>query len=160
MHETIDMHGRLTLQLRDRAGRIIGQRRFENRIVTSGRRLVAEFFSGVISAAPPTAVTHMAVGTGAAEASDGNTALEAQRGNRNPITSSSVMEFDDNGVMRVRVNLQTVFSFQQANDPNVPLREAGIFNAATGGVMYNRVVFEPVTKTDAFELTLFWDIDF
>jgi hypothetical protein len=62
--------------------------------------------------------------------------------------------------MRLRVTLQTVFDFAEANDPSVPLREAGIFTAETGGVMYNRVVFEPVTKTNAFRLTLFWEIIF
>ena len=47
-----------------------------------------------------------------------------------------------------------------ADGPTEPLREAGVFNAATGGVMYNRVVFQDVTKTDAFKLTLLWDIVF
>jgi hypothetical protein len=40
------------------------------------------------------------------------------------------------------------------------LREAGIFTAVSGGVMYNRVVFDAVTKTNAFKLTLLWDITF
>ena len=61
---------------------------------------------------------------------------------------------------RIRVSLQAVFDFNEANDPAVPLREAAIFTAAAGGVMYNRVVFEPVTKTDAFKLTLLWDVIF
>ena len=41
-----------------------------------------------------------------------------------------------------------------------PLREAGIFTAAAGGTLYNRVVFDPVTKADTFKLTLIWDIVF
>ena len=49
--------------------------------------------------------------------------------------------------------------FGDANG-TAPLREAGIFTAETNGVMYNRVVFDPVTKTNAFKLTLLWDIVF
>lgn len=160
MKESIEMRGQLTLQISDRAGRVLRQNRYRNRIVTTGRRLVAEFFSGDVSGPAPTAVSHMAVGTGSTAPSDADTALEAQRGDRNPISSVAVSEVSEAGVQRVRVTLQTVFDFGEANDPGVPLREAGIFTADTGGVMYNRVVFEPVTKTDAFRLTLFWDIDF
>lgn len=178
MKETIQMRGQMTMQLSDRAGRIVDERRYRNRIVTSGRRLVAEFFSGDFAGPAPTAVSHMAVGTGSTAPSDADADLEAQRGNRNPISSVSVTEVTEavgaaqpvgnlptgraiaGSIQRVRVTLQTVFDFGEANDPGVPLREAGIFTADSGGVMYNRVVFEPVTKTDAFRLTLFWDIDF
>jgi len=160
MRDTFDMRGYLTLRLCDREGRIIHEQRCENRIVTTGRRLVAEMFSGVFSGAPPTPVTHMAVGTNPTEPSDGNTTLGAQRGERKPTTSKTVTAFEEGGVMRVRVALEAVFDFDEANDPSVPLREAGIFNAATDGVMYNRVVFPDVTKTEAFKLTLLWDVVF
>ena len=63
-------------------------------------------------------------------------------------------------IQRAHLSLTAVFDFNEANDPAIPLTEAGIFTAATGGVMYNRVVFAPVTKTNAFKLTLFWDIVF
>ena len=52
-----------------------------------------------------------------------------------------------------------MFDFGDANGAE-PFREAGIFTAENGGVMYNRVVFDAVTKTDAFKLTLLWDIVF
>jgi hypothetical protein len=62
-------------------------------------------------------------------------------------------------VKRIRVGLTASFDFGEANGPE-PLQEAGLFNAAADGVMYNRVVFEPVTKTDAFKLTLLWEVVF
>jgi hypothetical protein len=62
-------------------------------------------------------------------------------------------------VRRVKATLRTVFDFGEVNGTEA-LREAGVFTAATGGVMYNRVVFDPVTKTTAFQLTLLWDITF
>jgi hypothetical protein len=62
-------------------------------------------------------------------------------------------------VLRVRASVKAVFDFNEANG-TAPLREAAIFTAAAGGVMYNRVVFDAVTKTNAFQLTMLWDITF
>ena len=59
----------------------------------------------------------------------------------------------------MRANIRAVFDFAEANGVD-PLREAGVFTALTDGVMYNRVIFDPVTKTGAFQLTLLWDITF
>jgi hypothetical protein len=85
--------------------------------------------------------------------------LRAQRGGRKEMGEVSYEEFPDGGVTRVRTRLTAEFDFDEANG-NDPLREAGVFNQAEDGVMYNRVVFDPVTKTDAFKLTLIWDIVF
>ena len=160
MKETNDIHGNVRLVLQDRTGKTVSDVRFKNRIVTTGRRMVAEFFSGSFAGSPPTAVTHMAIGTDGSDTADTDVTLGAQRGERKGISSVQLSEITEDGVRRVQVALQAVFDFTEANDPNVPLREAAIFNAESGGVMYNRVVFEPVTKTDAFKLTLFWDIVF
>lgn len=160
MREANDMRGCLTVQLTDKAGRIVQQQRCKNRIVTTGRQLVAELFSGDFAGPPPTAVSHMAVGTGSTPPTDGDTDLEAQRDTRNPILSVTPSTVVVGTIERRRLTLQAVFDFAEANDPVVPLNEAGIFTAATDGVLYNRVVFADVTKTSAFRLTLFWEIDF
>ncbi len=166
MEESLDMRGQLTLRLTDREGRVVHQQQRANRIVQSGRRLVAQLFSGVTSGTPPARVTHMAVGTDGTPPADDQTALLAQRAARKPFTEVVYADFDEpvpgGGavVKRVRASVTAVFDFDEANDPTTPLREAGIFNGATGGVMYNRVVFEPVTKTNSFKLTLLWDIVF
>ncbi len=167
MEESLEMRGRVTLQLTDRQGHIVYQREQANRIVQSGRRLVAQLFGGVTSGTPPAPVTHMAVGTDATAPDDSQTALLAQRGGRKPFTEVTYTNFDEpvpgGGtavVRRVRASVTAVFDFEEANDSVTPLREAGIFNAASGGVMYNRVVFAPVTKTNSFKLTLLWDIVF
>jgi hypothetical protein len=164
MNEHIDMEGRLRLTLTDRDGRVMAERVHQNRIVKTGRRLVAELFAGVTGGTPPSRVTHMAVGTGAAAAADDQTGLGAERAPRKPITEVIFAEFDEVAgpvtTRRVKATLKAVFDFNEANDLTVPLREAGIFTAASAGVMYNRVVFEPVTKTNAFQLTMLWDITF
>jgi hypothetical protein len=164
MQETTDMRGAVTLELTDGRGRLVHRQRRGNRIVMSGRRLVAELFGGVTSGTPPAKVSHVAVGTDGRAPSDDDTALVAERA-RNPITSVTYTAFDERPagstetLKRTRVSLTAVFDFDQANDA-APLREAGVFTAATGGVMYNRVVFDPVTKTNAFKLTVLWDVVF
>jgi hypothetical protein len=159
MDEKQEMHGCLTLRVSDREGRTHYERPHKNRIVTSGRMLVAHLFGGVESGASPTQVTHMAVGTNGTAPADGDQALRAQRGGRKEMGEVSYEEFPDGGVTRVRTRLTAEFDFDEANGAD-PLRESGVFNAAEDGVMYNRVVFDPVTKTEAFKLTLIWDIVF
>jgi len=164
MHENMEMKGRLTLRLIDVHGQLVDERYFSNRIVTSGRQLVAQLFGGVTAGTPPSNVTHMAVGTNATAPADGQTALGAERSPRKPISDVNYTEFDEpvaggGTVRRVRATIRAVFDFAEANGTD-PLREAGVFTALTGGVMYNRVIFDPVTKTSAFQLTLLWDITF
>ena len=163
MRDSNNLHGTLTVQLVDRAGALIRQQRCPNRIVTSGRQLVAHLFAGQAAGVPPTRVTHMAVGTDPTAPADSDTALRAERVPRKAIASvdhSEITETEAGGeVRRVRARLTAVFDFGDANGSE-PLREAGIYTAGSGGVLYNRVVFDPVTKTDAFKLTLLWDVVF
>lgn len=163
MKESNDMRGEVTLLLTDRAGEVVSRTRHANRIVRSGRQLVAELFAGPSGGAPPTKVTHMAVGTDGTLSADAQTALLAQRDARKPIDPPVFLDVVDNSggtpVQRVRASLTAVFDFNEANGA-APLREAGIFTDSAAGVMYNRVVFDPVTKTNAFKLTLVWDVLF
>ncbi len=163
LRENNEMRGALTMQVTDRQGLLIYELQQKNRIVTSGRSLVAQLFAGVAGGVPPSQVTHMGVGTNATAPGDGDGALKAERAPRRAISSVDYSEISEgtgaDEVKRVRARLTAVFDFGDANGTE-PLREAGIFTAETGGVMYNRVVFEPVTKTDAFKLTLLWDIVF
>jgi hypothetical protein len=164
MQERIEMQGAVTVILSDLDGRSVEILRRHNRIVRVGRQLVAQLFAGVTTGTPPARVTHMAVGTDATEAADDQTALVAERAPRKPISDVAYSDFDEpqpggGAIRRVRVSLRSIFDFAEANGAE-PLREAAIFTADTGGVMYNRVVFPPVTKTNAFQLTLLWEITF
>jgi hypothetical protein len=158
MNETMNMEGRVRLIAEDQDGRIVLDRWHSNRIVQAGRRLVAQRFAGV-AGTPPAIVSHMAVGTGSTAPADGDLALVAERA-RNPVADpvyNTVV--DASGIQRIKVSLQTVFDFGEANGAD-PLREAAIFTAAADGTMYNRVVFDAVTKANTFKLTLIWDIVF
>jgi hypothetical protein len=165
MRESTDMRGTVTLELTDAAGTVVHRQQRRNRIVKSGRRLVAERFAGVPTGIPPSQVSHVAVGSDGTAATDDNSQLGNQRGGRNPITQIGYIDIEEKPpgsvetIKRTRASLSAVFDFNEANGPD-PLREAGVFTAATGGVMYNRVTFDPVTKTNAFKLTVLWDIVF
>ncbi|MBE1610103.1 hypothetical protein [Actinopolymorpha pittospori] len=158
MRDHMDMAGRLTILVHDRAGQLVLDQRQHNRIVTSGRRLVAEMFGGT-TGTPRTPISSIAVGTGNTAPADIDTALVARRGDPKAITKVEYSNFTDTqGVARVRVQVTAQFDFGEANDPSTPLREAGLLNK--DGVLYSRVVFKDVTKTDTFQLTLLWDIIF
>jgi hypothetical protein len=57
----------------------------------------------------------------------------------------------------IQVTLSSTFGYDDANGT---LSEAGIFNDESAGVMYNRVVFPEISKTDKFTLSLIWKISF
>jgi len=159
------MHGCLTLQLVARDGTVVHAQRTTNRIVKSGRQLVAQLFAGVTTGPPPAKVTHIGVGTSNAAPADDQVGLSAERAPRKPLTDITYSDVDDPApgggtIKRVKASLKAVYDFADANDPATPLTEAAIFTADTAGVMYNRVVFDPVTKTNAFQLTLLWDVIF
>jgi hypothetical protein len=159
MQETINMRGQLTLRLIDRAGQVIAERSYHNRIVKTGRLLVAQMFGGAGDGAQIHAISHMAVGTGGDRPDDNQTALVKERGPRRPIDKPSYSDFADHDTQRVKVNLTATFDYGDANGPE-PLQEAGLFNGDSSGVMYNRVTFDPVTKSNAFKLTLLWEVIF
>lgn len=156
--ESIELKGQLSLSLSDRDGNTVMTRTAHNKVVTSGRDLVAKLFSAVANT--PT-VGFVAVGTNDKEVSESDTALAAQLGDRKPLGAfdaqkdlSTVGAGDD---ARRKITRTVELDFSEANGE---LREAGLFTAATGGVMYNRVVFPTVTKTSSFKLTLVWEIQF
>jgi len=157
MKETLEMRGTLRIVGEDRDGNVVLDQVHRNRIVKTGRALVAKLFAGV-PGTPPAIVSHMAVGTGGAASTDDDSSLAAERA-RKPISSVAFSDVLDAGVKRTQVRLQTVFDTMDANG-TVPLREAGILNAGAAGTLYNRVTFGDVVKADTFKLTLIWDIVF
>src|SRR5215467_11532144 len=95
MREKIEMRGALTLRLTDREGRVVHEQQRHNRIVRSGRQLVAQLFAGPGGGPVPTKVTHMAVGTSSAAPDDTQTALGAERAPRMPISEIVFADLDD-----------------------------------------------------------------
>ncbi|HEX2898148.1 MAG TPA: hypothetical protein VHS96_00360, partial [Bacteroidia bacterium] len=73
----------------------------------------------------------------------------------NPINPALHIATTNDNKKKVTISCDLDFS-----EGNGALTEAGLFNAALGGVMYNRVVFPPVNKTTDFKLTIIWEITF
>lgn len=153
LQDALDMRGRLTVQKRDAESKIIETIQANNSIVLSGRDLVAKLFISQ----PIAPISHVSVGKGSAVVTAADVALESEvfRKAINPIDPSQ--HVTTTGADKRKVMITAELDFAEANDA---LTEAGLFNAASGGVMYNRVVFPPINKTPDFKLTLIWEIIF
>ena len=150
--EAIDMKGRLTLHLENRLGEV-QTIAADNAIVLTGRDLVVNLFAGLSGAK---FISHIAVGTGSTAINadtDSKLSTELFRKPLNKITAQNITTV--NG--RKQLTVSADFQFDEANGT---LSEAGIFNAEKDGTMYNRVLFQPVSKTRDFKLTLVWEILF
>lgn len=154
--ESIDPKGRLTLQLRDANDQLVEEVAANNSIVLTGRDLVAKQFAGQVIAP----ISHVAVGTGSAAVNpttDTVLGTELFRKAINPINPALHITTTGDGKKKVTISCDLA-----AAEGNGPLTEAALFNDPTAntGTMYNRVVFPVVNKTNAFRLTLIWEITF
>ena len=151
--EALEMRGRLTVEINDARGLLVDRIAANNNIVLSGRDLVAKLFiKEVINP-----VSHVAVGTGTAAVTPADAALATElfRKPMNPANASQNLSTTQDNKKKVTVTVDLDFG-----EANGALTEAGLFNAASGGVMYNRVVFPTINKTPDFKLTLIWEIVF
>jgi len=114
----------------------------QNLIVNTGKNFAASALINT-SSSP---FTHMAIGTGTTPAALTDTALESQLV-RQAFTTSSVT----NNV----VSLSTTYAEGVGTGA---ITEAGIFNAASGGTMFSRVVFAVKNKDPLDALTINWTI--
>lgn len=156
MQEGIDLQGRLHCQLLDRQGNIVQSFSEKNKIVLDGRDLVVKLFSN--QAIDP--ISHIAVGTDSTGVLDGDTSLGSEifRKAINTIDFSiDIVTETISGIPRKKLTISTELDYLEGNGQ---LTEAGVFNAPTGGIMYNRVTFPVINKSQAFKLNLVWVIIF
>jgi hypothetical protein len=113
-----------------------------NLVVTSGKGYVASRMKD----ASVTAMSHMAIGTGASAAAAGNTALGSEA-ERNSLTSTTV----SGGT----VTYTATFS---AGEGTGAITEAGLLNASSGGTMLCRTVFAVVNKGAQDSMTITWSV--
>lgn len=153
LQDALDPRGQLTVRKMDARDALIETILVHNNIVLSGRDLIAKLFVKQ----PIDPVSHVAVGTGnaAIQASDTKLASEIFRKPIAPVDPSQHITTTDANKRKVTITADLDFG-----EANGALTEAGLFNAAAAGVMYNRVVFPPINKTSDFKLTLIWEIIF
>jgi YD repeat-containing protein len=153
--ESIEPKGQLTLQMWDAQGALVNERTHNNSILLTGRDLVAKRFAMPNLIDP---ISHVAVGTGTdATVPTVTEELTAEVFRKQVNNFVPAQHITTTGDDKKKVTFSCDLDFSEAN---AVLTEAGLFNAASNGTMYNRVVFPPVTKTNAFKLTLIWEITF
>lgn len=157
----LDLRGRLTLQKRTSDNQILEEIQANNSIVLTGRDLVAKLF---IKETKDTIkpVSHVGVGTGTKPVTTDDTALanEIHKKSLNRIEIErdlQSIEIDTTAGTSSRRKLMLTVDLD-LDEANGALTEAGLFTE--DGVMYNRVTFPPINKSQDFKLTLIWEILF
>lgn len=157
------MRGILHLELNRSDGTVVATRNARNTVLRGGGELIANLFTG--SAGP---ITHMAVGTSDDDPTSVEvTALANDDGNGSPgLTGSTVAAIPpeafgitvDAQQRRVVVKVRATLPDDAAIGT---VREAGLVSRQGGtDVLYNRVIFPPVSKSDDHDLTMFWEVEF
>jgi|TARA_R110000737_G_C14532845_1_gene477532 hypothetical protein len=139
MKEDLKIKGDVILTLTDESGNLKQRQEIKNLVVTDGLNYIS---NKIVTSA--TTMSRMAVGTGSTAASAGQTTLVTEL-DRNTFSSVSA----SNGVC--------TFNAQwAAGDATGAITEAGIFNAASGGDMLCRTVFDTVNKAAGDSLAITW----
>lgn len=133
--------GHLEIILLDEHGQVKDRRSIDNLLVTSGLNWMAARLVGT-----PTAMSHMAVGSGVVGPLPGNTTLGAELG-RAALTGQSSAN-----------NVATYSAAFGAGVGTGAVTEAGIFNAAAAGTMLNRATFAVVNKGALDTMQINWTI--
>jgi hypothetical protein len=131
----------VVIEVRDRRGRCLRRERRTNLVTTAGLNLLRDLLDA--SQGP---ITHFAVGTSGTAPASGNTALGAE------VYRNVVSQRDKpaNGQIVHRCFVPTT----AANGST--LREAGLFNAASGGSLFSRIVYSDIVKTNSISVTITW----
>jgi hypothetical protein len=157
MTEELNIAGRLTIKKYTPDNRLIDEIRVHNDITIDGRELIARLFNkenpGDIKR-----VSKIRLGRSQDK-------FNAQQKNLlDPVTNPTdgqVWQTDiskiEQSQVQERIMLRLTGELGE-NDCNDELREAGLFTA--DDVMYNRVTFHTITKSNQFKLTLVWEITF
>lgn len=132
IQETMKLHGAITLLLNKANGNVETVHK-DNIIVDVGFDFIADAIGK--AASRPGVMGFIALGTGTTAAAAGQTAL--------------VTELDRNAATYAHTTGTKTFSFTAnfpAGDATGAITEAGVFNAASAGIMLDRVVFPVVNK--------------
>ena len=131
-------------------GKIVGKRRIENTIVTSGRRWVLEAIQSG-NAASAEVISNLAVGTATVAPVTGDTALNTENARK------VVGTWDSTNLTSNPPSWQAQTSFA-TDEANTTLGEVGLFNSSAGGTMLGRVTFTQIDKTTSNTLSVSYTI--
>ena len=143
INENLKLSGQLNIVLRDKDGNIKEERTEKNLVVSAGLTFIASRMKD----ATATAMTHMGLGSGTANAVAGQTDLVSLLGSREVLDSTTASS-----------NTIVYVSSFEAGDATGAVTEAGIFNAASSGTMLCRVKFNVVNKAADDTMAVTWTI--
>lgn len=141
---TLKLAGRLSLRLYGPDGQLKDQRDVDNLVVGAGLGHIASRMTGTSS----NVMSHLQLGTGSTAAAAGNTTLETAVSPRNALTSTTL-----GGSYNEQLTYKATFI---AGEATGALREAGIFNASSGGTMLCRTVYPVINKGAGDTLEVTW----
>jgi hypothetical protein len=139
--ESIKAKGELSIKLFGPDGKLKAEQNVPNLVVTTGKTFIAARMVGT-----PTAMSHMAIGSGTTDPVVGNTALQTELG-RVSLTSST-----STGAV-----VTYVASFGAGTGTGA-VTEAGILNASSAGTLLCRTEFAVLNKGADDSLSITWTI--
>lgn len=146
INEYLKLSGQLSIVLKDKAGNVKDSREVKNLVVNAGLAFIISRMQGTAKEV----MSHMALGSSTTAAVAGQTDLVSMLGAREAIDTVTTTGANNEKV-------RYVCSFE-AGDGTGAVTEAGIFNAAAGGDMLCRTVFDVVNKAADDTLAITWTI--
>lgn len=146
LNDSLKAKGTLTLQLIDADGKVKEQHE-RNLVVNTGLAYIISRMKD----ATTTVMSHMGVGSGTTAAAAADTALQNQLAR---------VALDSTAIVTTNVtsdSVQYVATFNAGTGTGA-VTEAGIFNAATAGIMLCRTVFPVINKGDLDTLVITWKV--
>jgi hypothetical protein len=137
----VTVTGTPRIVLTDKDGNVKQDFSVPNLVVTTGKTFIAARMVGT-----PTAMSHMAVGTGTTAAAVGDTALQTE------LVRVAFSSATSTGAVT------TYIASFSAGTATGAITEAGIFNAVSGGTMLCRTVFPVVNKGADDTMSITWTI--
>lgn len=137
----VTVTGTPRIVLTDKDGNVKQDFSVPNLVVTTGKTFIAARMVGT-----PTAMSHMALGTGTTAAAVGNTALETELVRVALATASSTGA------------VTTYVASFPAGTGTGAITESGIFNASSSGTMLCRTTFPVVNKGADDTMSITWTI--
>ena len=141
IQETIKATGKLNIKLFGPDGTIKEDKTVPNIVVTTGKTFIAARMVGT-----PTAMSHMAIGSGTTNPAAGDTTLETELG-RVALTSSA----------SAGAVVTYIASFGAGTGTGA-VTEAGILNASSAGTLLCRTEFAVVNKGADDSMSITWTI--
>jgi hypothetical protein len=141
IQETIKAKGELSIKLFGPDGKLKAEQNVPNLVVTTGKTFIAARMVGT-----PTAMSHMAIGSGTTDPAVGDTALQTELG-RVSLTSSA-----SSGAV-----VTYVASFGAGTGTGA-VTEAGILNASSSGTLLCRTEFSVINKGADDSMSITWTI--